>query len=63
MAGKILIGGSVVRALYGILALFLPKLLLAGVGMSEEEVGTRPVTSIVFSAAAICSSRSAPSRP
>jgi hypothetical protein len=39
MAGKILIGGSVVRALYGTLALFLPKLLLASVGMSEEEVG------------------------
>jgi hypothetical protein len=39
MAGKILIGGSVVRALYGILALFLPKLLLASVGMSEEEIG------------------------
>ena len=39
MAGKILIQGSVVRALYGILALFLPKLLLASVGMSEEDVG------------------------
>ena len=39
MAGKILIQGSVVRALYGILALLVPKLLLAGVGMSEEDVG------------------------
>lgn len=39
MAGKILIQGSVVRALYGILALFVPKLLLASVGMSEDDVG------------------------
>lgn len=39
MAGKILIQGSVVRALYGILALFMPKLLLASVGMSEEDLG------------------------
>jgi hypothetical protein len=28
-----------VRALYGIVALFLPKLLFAGVGMSEDLVG------------------------
>ena len=39
MAGKILIQGSVVRALYGILALFMPKLLLASIGMREEDVG------------------------
>jgi len=39
VAGKILIQGSIVRALYGILALFLPKVLLAGVGMSDEDLG------------------------
>lgn len=39
MAGKILIQGSIVRATYGVLALLFPKLLLAGSGMSEREVG------------------------
>jgi hypothetical protein len=39
MAGKIMIQGSVVRALYGILALFLPRLLFASVGVSENDVG------------------------
>ncbi len=39
MAGKVLIQGSIVRAAYGILALLLPKLLLAGSGMTEEELG------------------------
>jgi hypothetical protein len=37
MARKILIQGSIVRATYGLLALLFPKLLLAGVGMSEAD--------------------------
>ena len=39
MAAKILIQGSIVRAAYGVLALLFPKLLLASVGMSQEDVG------------------------
>ncbi len=39
MAAKILMQGSIVRACYGIVALLFPKLLLAGVGMSEEDIG------------------------
>jgi hypothetical protein len=34
-----MVQGSVVRALDGILALFLPKLLFASVGVSEKDVG------------------------
>jgi hypothetical protein len=40
MASKILIQGSVIRAAYGLLALLFPKLLLAGSGMSEEQLGS-----------------------
>jgi hypothetical protein len=39
-ARKILIQGSVIRATYGVLALFFPKLLLAGSGMTEEQLGS-----------------------
>src|SRR5437588_8229682 len=39
MAAKILIQGSIVRAGYGLLALLFPKLLLAGAGMSEAQLG------------------------
>ena len=39
MAGKILIQGSIVRAVYGIFAMMLPKVLLASVGMNEAEIG------------------------
>lgn len=39
MAAKILIRGSIVRAAYGILALLFPKLLLAGSGMTEDQLG------------------------
>ncbi len=39
MAAKILIRGSIVRAGYGILALLFPKLLLAGSGMTEDQLG------------------------
>ncbi len=39
MANKILIQGSIIRAAYGVLALLFPKLLLAGTGMTEDELG------------------------
>ena len=39
MAEKALVRGSIIRALYGVLALFFPKLLLAGSGMTEEDLG------------------------
>ena|SRR6266702_3064387 len=39
MAAKILIRGSIIRTAYGLLALLFPKLLLAGSGMTEEQLG------------------------
>jgi hypothetical protein len=39
MADKILIRGSIIRTAYGLLALLFPKLLLAGSGMTEEQIG------------------------
>jgi hypothetical protein len=39
VAGKILIQGSVIRAVYGVLALLFPKLLTKSVGMSEDHFG------------------------
>jgi hypothetical protein len=39
MAAKILIQGSIVRAIYGITTLLFPGLVAASVGMSEDEVG------------------------
>jgi hypothetical protein len=40
MAGKILLQGSIVRALYGVVALLFPKLLFSlPLGVKEEEVG------------------------
>ncbi len=39
MAEKALVRGSIIRALYGVLALFFPKLLLTGSGMTEEDLG------------------------
>lgn len=39
MADKILIRGSIIRTAYGVLALLFPKLLLAGSGMTEEQIG------------------------
>jgi hypothetical protein len=39
VAGKILLQGSVIRAAYGILAMLFPKLLLAGAGLNESQVG------------------------
>ncbi len=38
-ADKILIRGSIIRASYGILALLFPQLLMAGTGMTEEQLG------------------------
>ena len=39
MAGKVVLQGSLGRALYGVLALLFPKLLLRGVGMNEVDLG------------------------